>query len=87
MTDKVVGEHAMRAKLRVSNVEKGNGYEVLHFHAVAANKYPEDGADENNTFARFSPSADMRLQVANPNLFDMFDIGDTFYVDFIRAPK
>lgn len=44
--------------------------------------YPEDGSDEDNTFAKFSPSGVLDMQIANPDLLGKFKVGDTFYVDF-----
>lgn len=79
----------MRAKVRVSGVfphkdESGNtSSERLMFHGVAkSSSYPADGSDEDNTFAKFSPSVAMDFIVANPALFGAFKPGDTFYVDF-----
>lgn len=78
----------MRAKLRLQHIDKSNSpnTETLHFHAVAASKYPEDGSDENNTYARFSPSAVLQLQIANPALIGQFETGKEYYVDFTEAP-
>lgn len=77
---------AMRAKMRVSNVVKGNGYENLSFNAVAKNDgYPSDGSDENNTFAKWTPTATVTMTVNNPALHGKFEIGQTYYVDFTPA--
>lgn len=85
---------SMRAKVRVGscipyrNPETGETInETLRFHGVAKSDgpYPADGSDENNTFAKFSPSVDFCIQVANPALFGKFESGDTFYVDFVKA--
>jgi len=82
----------MRAKVRVSAVlpysdgDGGVNSERLMFHGVArSDSYPADGSDENNTFARFSPSVAFDMQVANPALIGKFAVGDTFYVDFTPA--
>ncbi len=82
----------MRAKMRVGSVfpyrnDKGDTVsEQLTFHGVAkSGSYPADGSDENNTFAKFSPSVNLQIIVANPALFDKFKPGDTFYVDFTPA--
>lgn len=86
-------ERKMRAKVRVGSVipQLHDGKtisEILYFHGVAkSGAYPADGSDENNTFAKFSPSVMFQMQVANPDLFGKFAPGDTFYVDFIPAPK
>ncbi len=59
--------------------------ETLKFHAVAASNYPADGSDEDNTYAKWSPGADLSINIANPDLWDKFKIGDKFYVDFTPA--
>lgn len=81
----------MRAKLRISGIfpTQAGDMEVMRFHGVAKSDgpYPADGSDENNTYAKFSPSVDLQLLLANPNLVGTFEVGDVFYVDFIPAPK
>lgn len=79
----------MRAKVRLGNVTpykdtEGNVLsESLAFYGVArSDSYPEDGSDENNTFAKFSPSVDFKLTVANPALIGKFKEGEVYYVDF-----
>ena len=80
----------MRAKMQVSSVhDNGDGAEitsqVLKFSAVAASEYGEDGSDENNTYAKFTPDGAVRLVVANPDLIGKFAVGDEYYVDFTKA--
>lgn len=86
----------MRAKVRVGSVfpyrnpETGETInETVIFHGVAKSDgpYPDDGTDENNSFARWSPSVTMQFMIANPALFGKFKPGDTFYADFMPAPK
>lgn len=72
----------MRAKMNLSLIEQHVGADVLHFNAVAAAKYPDDGSDEDNTFAKFSPAATVKLHVANPALIGQFKVGEKYYVDF-----
>lgn len=88
---------SMRAKFMVTNVKQykdENGSttgEYLQMRAVGGNKvqvapyYPEDGSDEDNTFAKFTPCADLSIYIANPVLFDQFKYGDKLYVDFSPA--
>lgn len=83
----------MRAKMQVGMVQEhcyGEGgvktQETLTMHAVAASKYAEDGSDEDNTYAKFSPGAHLSINIANPALFGKFKHGDRFYVDFTPAP-
>lgn len=83
----------MRAKVRVSGVFPFPGgpdgkitQERLMLSGVAkSSAYPPDGSDEDNTFAKFSPSVSMDFMIANPALFGQFKPGDTFYVDFTPA--
>lgn len=60
--------------------------ETLFMHAVAAKSYPADGSDEDNTYARMSPGANLQINIANPELWGKFKHGDKFYVDFVKAP-
>lgn len=82
----------MRAKLQVSSVfphraEDGSTTsETLYFHGVSkSGGYPEDGSDEDNSFAKWSPSVNLQMQVTNPALFGQFEAGQKFYVDFSPA--
>lgn len=77
---------AMRAKFQISSIEVFNGSEQVKFHAVAAKTYPADGSDEDNTFAKWSPSAECKIHITNPALRGMFKPGQKFYVDFTEAP-
>ncbi len=78
---------AMRAKLRLHQITKMNdAVETLRFHAVSASKYPADGSDEDNTYAKFSPSAHFEINVANPALIGQFAEGEVYYVDFTPVP-
>lgn len=82
-----------RCKVYVESVKQlgvePNAQEEVQFRAVGGNKvqkgYPADGMDEDNTYAKFSPSADFRLTIANPALLGKFKNGDKFYVDFSPA--
>lgn len=82
---------SMRAKMRIADI---NPYpkdgtptqETLVFYAVArSGSYPEDGSDENNTYAKFSPSGRLELTVANPALIGKFAVGEEYYLDFTKA--
>jgi hypothetical protein len=84
----------MRAKLQVGFVQEhfngpggAKSQETLSMHAVSASKYVADGSDEDNTYARFSPGANLVINVANPALWDQFKVGDKYYVDFTPAAQ
>jgi hypothetical protein len=76
----------MRAKMKVSKVVTGEGSERLTFNAVFKDgPYPADGLDEDNSFSKFTPQAELTMTIANPALLGGFAEGDTFYVAFIPA--
>ncbi len=85
----------MRAKMRVSGVVVTKRpstevviYEKLLFSAVSKNAgYDEDGLDENNTFAKWTPQAELTVTVTNPALFGQFESGQEYYVDFTKVEK
>lgn len=70
----------MRAKFVVGSVNAHETWEDVIFRA-------SDGAGENNSFARWTPHADLTMTISNPNLLGKFAIGDAFYADFSPAPK
>ena len=84
----------MRAKMRVSNVnvtKAADGVttlgERLTFNAVYKDGgYPADGSDEDNSFAKWTPQAELTMSINNPDLWDKFTVGEKFYVDFTPAP-
>jgi hypothetical protein len=85
---------AMRAKLQVGFVQEhfygpdnAKSQETLIMHAVATSKYDQDGSDEDNTYAKFSPGAHLSINIANPDLFGQFKVGDKYYVDFSKAAE
>jgi hypothetical protein len=75
----------MRAKMQVSKVERFAGQDRITCNAVAAKSYPADGADEDNTYAKFSPSGELSLTIANPVLLGKIEPGQKFYLDFTPA--
>ena len=83
----------MRAKMMVGSVfprcdSEGNtaNEQVTFFGVSKSSGYPADGSDEDNTFARFSPSVNLTMTIANPALFGKLAPGDAFYVDFTPVP-
>lgn len=77
----------MRAKLVVETVTlHAGGNSSLKMRAVSRNDaYPADGSDENNTYAKFSPSATFEIYISNPALEGKFVPGQQFYVDFTQV--
>jgi len=80
---------AMRAKMRITKVEQfEGGNEKLEMTAVSkSTAYPADGSDEDNTYAKFSPSGSLTLTISNPALAGKFRPGQKFYLDFTEATE
>ena len=81
----MLDEKKMRAKMRVSNVRENEDSEILDMVAVSKGAYEGTGEDENNTFALFTPQADLSMVIMNPVLMGTFEIGQEFYLDFIAV--
>lgn len=82
----------MRAKMKVGSVfpSRNSGgdtiaEQVTFFGVSKPADYSVDGSDENNTFAKFSPSVNLTMTIANPALFGKLEPGAVFYVDFTPA--
>ena len=88
-------ERTMRAKMIVTEVNRtghqnGPEYQMqdrVKMVAVAAKTYPADGADEDNTYAKFSPTGDLSLSIVTPDLIGKIQPGQKFYLDFVLADK
>lgn len=79
----------MRAKFTVSEVAiikpshpQALPCQKITMYPVTNSKYGENGENEDNTFARYTPSGEIRLQVTNPELMDKINPGETYYIDF-----
>lgn len=76
----------MRAKMKVSAVNRTEYGEELKMSPVCRSEgYGEDGLDEDNTYAKFTPSGEMTLLITNPALFGEFNPGDKYYLDFTKV--
>lgn len=76
----------MRAKFRVQKVGKTEHSEELTMVPVGANSYDKDGKNEDNDFARYTPSGKLEMSVTNPELAGTIAPGQEFYVDFTPVP-
>lgn len=89
----------MRAKFNVENLTVSSAVdpqtgkthttmEELLMGAVGRNDgYPADGSNEDNVFALWTPTGELRMTITNPALFGKFAIGDTYYIEFAKAEK
>jgi hypothetical protein len=81
----------MRAKFYVTEVKKDTTADGattgvrVNMSAVSEKPFDAEGVSEDNSFARWSPSGDFSIYIANPNLFDKFEAGQRYYLDFTAA--
>ena len=73
----------MRAKMQVQSILKTDYSEVVSMSAV----YGGSTNDEDNSFAKTTPSGKIELTIANKELHGVYKPGDTFYVDFTPVQK
>jgi hypothetical protein len=72
--------------MSVTRVERFQGTDRVTMNAVCrSTAYPEDGSDEDNTYAKFSPQGELTLSIANPALLGKIEPGQKFYLDFTKA--
>jgi hypothetical protein len=76
----------MRAKMVVTSIKPYGEpvtQENLSLMAVTG-KYPfgPNGESEDNTYARYTPMANLSITINNPALIGQCKVGDRFYVDF-----
>lgn len=43
--------------------------------------------DENKTWAKYTPGGKIELTIDNPQAYDYFELGKTYFVDFSDAPE
>lgn len=79
----------MRAKMQVQQVtDFGNNCQQVVMIPVCGNKpYGPNGESEDNTFARYSPSGELKLTITNPDLVGKIRPGQRVYVDFTEATE
>jgi len=76
----------VRGKFFVLGIEKQQGFNgrTIKLGAVSASDKEQS---ENNIYHKYTPSADIRMFVDNPEAEEFFALGETMYVDFVKAPK
>lgn len=80
-----------RAKMQVLSIvpyapDQGRHQEEVHFSAVCGNvKFGPNGENEDNSYARWTPTGSMKLAITNPNLYGAFKEGKRYYVDITEA--
>lgn len=78
----------MRCKVQIHEVNLyGTTEQIVARPVCKSGSYPADGTDEDNTFAKFSPSGELKLSIANPELLGVYKPGQKFYVDWTPIPE
>lgn len=75
----------MRAKFIVESVTRYELSEQLTMRPVYADKYGSKGETEDNDFARYTPSGELKMAVNNPDLLGKINPGEKYYLDFTKA--
>lgn len=74
---------SMRCKVEITEVVVTKTSDSITARPVCKQgSYPADGSDEDNTFAKFSPSGEFKLTICNPALLGVYRPGQKFYVDW-----
>jgi hypothetical protein len=76
--------------MKVTEVTQFETGERLKMQAVgrsSSSPYPADGSDEDNTYAKWTPSGSTELTISNPALFGAFKPGEAYYIDIIKVEE
>jgi len=75
----------MRAKLKIESILKTEHGETLKMRPVSDKPFDPDGNSEDNSFAKWTPSGVLELNITNPALIGQFKPGDSYYLDFTKV--
>lgn len=75
----------MRAKFQIHEVKRFPGGDTIKASAVTSKPFDKDGLNEDNTYAKHSPSGSLELTITNPALVGKIEPGQKFYLDFVPA--
>ncbi|MGB0817410.1 MAG: hypothetical protein ACPGQQ_00795 [Candidatus Puniceispirillaceae bacterium] len=77
----------VRCKFECKSVLKLETQEQVKMSAVCGNWDDKTGIGEDNTYAKYSPSGEFELTVANEACFGFFEPGKKYYLDITPAPE
>lgn len=84
----------VRAKMAVNEIRRYRGsnynpetkaYDSCEMQAVRLNAVAASNNPEDNSYAAATPSATVDISITNPNTVGFFELGKTYYVDFVPA--
>lgn len=78
----------MIAKFKVTKVENfaANSQQVTMM-AVTEKPFDADGKSDDNSFATWTPSGELKMTITNPNLVGALKEGAKFYLNFSEAAE
>ena len=76
-----------RAKIKIDAINRAPGVDTLIASPVTDTKLGDGGRNEDNSFARYTPSGEIKLTITNPELIGQISPGEEFLVDFTPVEK
>lgn len=81
-----MGTGTMIAKFMVAEVKKvSDTRQDLVMIAVSDKPFDQQGTSEDSSFARWTPTGELRMGIDNPALMDKFANGQKYYLNFTDA--
>lgn len=53
--------------------------------AVTEKPFDGDGNSDDNSFARWTPSGELKMTITNPRLVGVLREGEKYYLNFVKA--
>ena len=75
-----------RCKFKCMTVTKHEGVEIVKMSAVCGKWDDKTGIGDDNTYAKYSPSGEFEITIANEAVFGFFKPGKKYYMDITAAP-
>lgn len=76
----------VRCKMKVTEINKRSSQWSDTPQDSSEVKLTPVMGDANKTWAKYTPAGSIALTINNPEAFEQFKIGETYFVDFTPAP-
>ncbi len=53
--------------------------------AISEKPFDVEGASEDNSFAKWTPTGNLEMSITNPALIGQFKVGEKYYLNFTPA--
>jgi hypothetical protein len=70
-----------------SEKQEGANYQNVSLNAVTEGPFDENGNNEDNTFAKYTPSGLLHLSVTNESAIGFFVVGQKYYLDIVPCDE